>query len=57
MTKIQLLGVPLEEGTGRRGCVMGPAAYRTAGLIEELSDLGYEVADLGDAKPEHFYKG
>jgi len=52
MTKIQLLGVPLEEGTGRRGCVMGPAAYRTAGLIEELSDLGYEVADLGDAKPE-----
>lgn len=52
MTKVQLLGVPMEEGAGRRGCVMGPAAYRTAGLGEELSNLGYDVTDLGDAKPE-----
>ena len=28
--KAVLLGIPIEAGAGRRGCVMGPAAYRTA---------------------------
>ncbi|SEW29419.1 arginase [Aliiroseovarius sediminilitoris] len=50
MTNIHLLGAPIEEGAGRRGCIMGPAAYRTAGLAEELASLGHEVADLGDAQ-------
>ncbi|MEP5154443.1 arginase [Planktotalea sp.] len=50
MKKLNLLGVPMEEGAGRRGCVMGPASYRTAGLVEELSALDYEVTDLGDAR-------
>lgn len=49
MTNIHLLGVPLEEGAGRRGCIMGPDAYRTAGLAEELAALGHSVTDLGDA--------
>ncbi|WP_371168409.1 arginase [Aliiroseovarius sp. 2305UL8-7] len=49
MTHIHLLGVPMEEGAGRRGCIMGPAAYRTAGLAEELASLGHSVVDLGDA--------
>ncbi|SPF75410.1 Arginase [Aliiroseovarius pelagivivens] len=52
MTNIHLLGVPMEEGAGRRGCIMGPAAYRTAGLAEELAALGHSVTDLGDAQPE-----
>ena len=52
MKEIRLLGVPMEEGSGRRGCVMGPAAYRTAGLHEELTALGYTVTDLGDARTE-----
>lgn len=52
MTKIHLLGVPMEEGAGRRGCIMGPAAYRTAGLADELELLGHEVIDLGDAAPD-----
>ena len=52
MTKISLLGVPMEEGAGRRGCAMGPAAYRTAGIAEDLTALGHEVADLGDAAPD-----
>lgn len=51
MTKLNLLGVPMEEGAGRRGCIMGPASYRTAGLVEELSALEYDVTDLGDLKP------
>lgn len=49
MTNIHLLGVPMEEGAGRRGCIMGPAAYRKAGLAEELAALGHNVTDLGDA--------
>ena len=48
MPEVHLLGVPMEEGAGRRGCVMGPAAYRTAGLAEELRALGYHTTDLGD---------
>ena len=50
MTNIHLLGAPMEEGAGRRGCIMGPAAYRTAGLAEELASLGHDVVDLGDAQ-------
>lgn len=52
MSDITLLGAPMEEGTGRRGCVMGPAAYRTAGIVEELTALGHDVRDLGDAVRE-----
>ena len=52
MTAITLLGAPMEEGTGRRGCAMGPAAYRAAGIVEELAALGHDVRDLGDAVRE-----
>lgn len=38
----------MEQGAGRPGCVMGPAAYRTAGLGNQLRDLGFAVEDLGD---------
>lgn len=51
MKRITLLGVPMEAGAGRRGAAMGPAAYRTAGLCEELEALGFEVDDRGDATP------
>jgi len=50
--RLALLGVPLEAGAGRRGCVMGPAALRTAELVERLRRIGYVVEDLGDAVPE-----
>jgi arginase len=49
---IVLLGVPCEEGTGRRGCSMGPGAYRVAGLVEELRGLDLDVEDLGDLTPQ-----
>ncbi|MEL6979477.1 MAG: arginase [Pseudomonadota bacterium] len=46
-----LLGAPVQEGVAQRGCLMGPAAYRTAGLAEALEALGHEVRDLGDVAP------
>jgi arginase len=53
-----LLGAPVQEGTGRLGCDMGPSAFRAAGLAAALTDLGYEVVDRGNlalppAQPIH----
>ena len=45
---ITLLGVPMGEGSGRRGAAMGPAALRIAGITETLIDLGHSVTDDGD---------
>ncbi len=47
-----LYGVPVQEGAGRRGCDMGPSAYRAAGIIETLTDLGAEVVDRGNLSPD-----
>lgn len=49
--RITLIGAPVESGAGRGGCLMGPAALRTAGLAGTLADLGCEVADRGDLRP------
>lgn len=49
---IVLVGAPVEEGTGRRGCIMGPDAYRTAGLAGTLEALGHTVTDAGNLRPE-----
>ncbi|GJD51591.1 Arginase [Methylobacterium crusticola] len=46
-----LVGAPVQAGTGRRGCDMGPGAYRAAGLAEAIGDLGFTVADAGDLAP------
>lgn len=52
MTKITVIGAPSEAGTYRRGCIMGPAALRTAGLLEAIADLGHEIASDRDVAPE-----
>ncbi len=44
----RLIGVPVHEGAGRRGCDMGPGAYRAAGIAEALAMLGHAVTDAGD---------
>ncbi|TYC54044.1 arginase [Rhodobacterales bacterium] len=49
--QIVLVGAPIDECAGQRGCRMGPDAYRTAGLAEMLSALGYGVLDTGNLKP------
>ena len=49
--KIKLIGAPIQDGAGRPGCDMGPAAFRAAGLAAALRDLGHDVVDLGNAAP------
>ncbi|MCB1406909.1 MAG: arginase [Rhodobacteraceae bacterium] len=46
-----LIGAPIDSGQRRPGCLMGPAAYRTAGLAPMLESLGHRVIDLGDVAP------
>jgi arginase len=45
---IQMLGVPMDLGSGRRGVDMGPSALRIAGLSERLQDLGHKIVDGGN---------
>lgn len=46
-----LIGAPVDTGQRHAGCLMGPAAYRVAGLAATLTDLGHTVTDHGDARP------
>ncbi|MFW2545157.1 arginase [Primorskyibacter sp. 2E107] len=53
MTKdILLIGAPVDSGKTRKGCLMGPDAYRIARLPDALSDLGHRVVDLGNVQPD-----
>ncbi|MGA0615724.1 arginase [Paracoccus sp. KR1-242] len=53
MTHCILVGAPVDEGQRRAGCLMGPAAYRVAGLARTLAELGHTVEDRGDVAPTH----
>ncbi len=46
-----LIGAPVDSGKRRKGCLMGPDAYRTAHIKETISELGYSVEDLGNISP------
>ncbi len=46
--EVQIIGVPMDLGQGRRGVDMGPFALRYAGLESRLEALGYVVTDLGN---------
>lgn len=46
--QIDLIGVPLDFGAGRRGVDMGPSAIRYAGLRQGLEALSYRVNDTGN---------
>ncbi|MFK5981107.1 MAG: arginase family protein, partial [Rhizobiaceae bacterium] len=52
MPSIALLGVPVDCGQGRPGCLMGPDALRCAGLAEALVEQGYNIIDLGNLAPK-----
>lgn len=47
----KILGAPVQDGTGRMGCEMGPSALRAAGLGPSLVELGHTVDDLGTVVP------
>ncbi|MEP5729604.1 MAG: arginase [Sulfitobacter sp.] len=49
-----LVGAPIDCGKARKGCLMGPDAYRTAGLAQALGDLGHRVEDRGNIAPRPF---
>ncbi len=48
MTQTILIGAPIDSGQKRPGCLMGPAAYRVAGLAAAIRDQGHAVTDWGD---------
>jgi arginase len=48
MSKIALIGVPIDLGAGRRGVDMGPSAMRYTGLQQRIAALGHTVRDLGN---------
>ncbi|SFS51164.1 arginase [Sulfitobacter marinus] len=52
-----LVGAPMDSGKRSRGCLMGPDAYRTAGLATALTDLGHSVTDSGNVAPAPFTPG
>lgn len=53
MSRISLIGAPVDSGQRRLGCLMGPAACRVGGLVQVLEELDHEVTDRGDlALPE-----
>ena len=45
---VDIIGFPVDLGSGRRGVDMGPSALRIAGLAGKLEKLGYTVKDHGD---------
>lgn len=45
---IEIIGVPVDLGAGRRGVDMGPSAIRVADLELRLEQLGHQVEDSGD---------
>ncbi|WP_264213603.1 arginase [Leisingera thetidis] len=47
-----LIGAPVDSGKRRAGCLMGPDAYRTAGLAAAMESLGHTVEDLGNLAPD-----
>lgn len=60
ISKIKVIGVPLDLGQDRRGVDMGPSAIRVASLNARLRSLGYEVEDAGNvpvAIPEMMHYG
>jgi arginase len=53
--KIALLGAPTSAAALSPGHEKAPAALRTAGLVDRLRAVGYEVIDLGDDPPQLFH--
>ena len=53
-SSIALLGVPTSAAAMSGGHEAAPSALRSAGLIDRLKAVGYQVNDLGDDSPRLF---
>lgn len=51
-SKCILVGAPVDCGKARQGCLMGPDAFRVAGLRKTLQALGLTVEDTGNVAPD-----
>ena len=47
----KLIGAPVQDGSSRLGCEMGPSSLRVAGLVSMLEELGHTVRDCGNLAP------
>jgi arginase len=43
-----VIGLPIELGASQSGCLMGPDAFRTAGILTALTELNHTVTDQGN---------
>ena len=48
MPNVILIGAPIDDGQKRPGCIMGPAAYRVAGIAQAIREMGHGLVDWGD---------
>jgi len=48
MSKVDIIGVPMDYGGNRRGVDMGPSAIRYSGLKKVIAALNLEYRDLGN---------
>jgi len=46
--QIDIIGIPVDLGAGRRGVDMGPSAIRYASLHQKLDAMGYMLEDKGN---------
>lgn len=47
---VDIIGVPMDFGQGRRGVDMGPSAIRYAGLQEGIESLGHRIHESGNVE-------
>lgn len=45
---VSVIGAPLDLGAGHRGVDAGPSAFRIAGLMGAIREMGYPVVDEGN---------
>jgi arginase len=47
---VDIIGVPMDFGQGRRGVDMGPSAIRYAGLREGIESVGHRIHESGNVR-------
>jgi len=52
--RIALIGAPSSAAAFGLGSEKAPAALRSAGIVERLKSIGYDVTDFGDGAPRLF---